>query len=567
MAFETISLGTQPAGTGGDTARTAFEKVNRNFIAADVLAAAMSQAQFDAIREQNKERYAASGWVSFGNHESGKQVNECKPGLYTALTTPNTLLIGKAGGVGGSKADHGVLHIAGVIFHLPLAYPVKLAQAPDGKTTYNKSTGVITNHATVAAAFNAQSADPINIEVVINRVDMWGFESFPQEVTPANPEIYPQGVFSDLFTSMNGIPTSDSARPVSYFGFLGKKAKKVDFFALSDAQTKKVLADPKNNLYYSDDGRLIQWVLRGREFSGAGNGNWERIDSIIGDSLKANNKLNITAQGFNDYRDPYVLYETGVNSYRSSIDVLNNKKNLGSYTVLYTSQDTAINAECYFLVCGTINRLNLGAYHPSFNPKGSGNYLVQGVNWFKWNEYHQNFPQYTDTISCFNYHLESQSGVSPGDLIDAGGSGRPDGRFYDVIYQNGQGGVCRDMRYSDCGIDSVDSQEVYQNIKNANYRGFENTKLTTALNSIDSNISVGGNFLVTEVIATNAVINATAALSGGWSGFKNAQQPTGAISSFELSLMLFLHQQHYVQLIMVHLGVYLLQHITQRTIV
>ena len=130
MAFETISLGTQPAGTGGDTARTAFEKVNRNFIAADVLAAAMSQAQFEANRNANKELYASSGWVSFGNHESGKQVNECKPGLYTALTTPNTLLIGKAGGVGGSKTDYASVHIDGVIFNLTNQFVLTLPSHP-----------------------------------------------------------------------------------------------------------------------------------------------------------------------------------------------------------------------------------------------------------------------------------------------------------------------------------------------------------------------------------------------------------------------------------------------------
>ncbi|MCT8871535.1 hypothetical protein [Shewanella xiamenensis] len=485
MAFETINLGTQPAGTGGDTARSAFEKTNRNFLAAEVLSAAMSQAQFEAIRAQNKERYAASAWVSFGNHEAGKQVNECKPGLYTSLTTPNTLLIGKAGGVGGSKTDHGVLCMAGVIFHLPLAYPIRLARAPDGKTTYNKITGVITNHATVAAAFNAQAADPVNVEVVINRVDMWGFEAFPQEVTPANPEIYPQGVFSDLFTSMNGIPTSDSARPVSYFGFLGKKAKKVDFFALSDAQKKKVLADPKNNLYYSDDGRLIQWVLRGREFSGPGNGDWNRIENTIVDALNFKGGIYVGAQGYYDVPAPSSVSE---NDIYLTTKHPNGQNEIGCFSTGKDSQ-RSINGECYFLVCGTVNRLNQGVYHPSWNNSGASKACSQdGGAAVSWNA--SNVRNIESEQSCFilptsgypflDGIIYPDSGVIGG---AGGGSGRKDNKSHNAIYSNGNGGVCRDMRYSSISLDAVDFEEALIQVKNSKYRGCEKIYFCKPFNS------------------------------------------------------------------------------------
>lgn len=448
---------------------------------------AMSQVQFEAIREQNKEKYAASAWVSFGNHESGRQVNECKPGLYTLLTTPNTLLIGTAGGVGGSKTDHGVLCIAGVIFHLPLVYPVRLAQAPDGKTTYNKSTGVITNHATVAAAFNAQAADPVNVEVVINRVDMWGFEAFPQEVTPANPEIYPQGVFSDLFSSMNGIATSDSARPVSYFGFLGKKAKKVDFFALSDAQKKKVLADPKNNLYYSDDGRLIQWVLRGREFAGAGNGDWKQINSVGENGMFADSNSRFLAQGIYEISNSIGNDGIGI-SYLGFLHTGKTKnQDLGIFSGRHASL-SAIEGECYLIVCGTVNRLNQGAYHFGFNPSGT-KFLQNkstseaGGYWYLADQYK---PQ--STADCF-----IRAYMDSGGIISQY-SGRPDGRFYDGICADGQGGICRDMRYSAYGLDAVDFAEADQRVKNGFYRGFEKLAFSKVIKSIPNN-SLNGLFL------------------------------------------------------------------------
>lgn len=436
---------------------------------------AMSQAQFEAIREQNKESYAASGWVSLGNHESGKQVNECKPGLYTSPTTPNTLLIGKAGGVGGSKNDNAVLNMAGVLFHLPVGFGVKFSNAPDGKTTYNNSTGVITNHATVAAAFNAQAADPVNVEVVTDRKDMWGFEAFQQEVTLANPEIYPQGVFSDLFTSMNGIPTSDSARPVSYFGFLGKKAKKVDFFAQSDAQKKKVLADPKNNLFYSDDGRLIQWVLRGCEFSGAGNGDWANFSSPFSTQTLAFNSTQssiVPPQGSRDIP----LNQTWINSFVGSKHLGNATPSLG----VFTANKSSGVGECYFLVCGTVNRLSQGAYHHSLNPSGTRRFTKTNIagNLFWYHSLIANIQQ----LNCF-YNpdgLVNEIGYgSSSGAISTGLSGRPDGRYYDAIYADGQGGVCRDMRYSANGIDLVDLAEADQKVKDGTYRGFERIKFTS----------------------------------------------------------------------------------------
>ncbi|MBW3514980.1 hypothetical protein KO537_09620 [Shewanella sp. NKUCC01_JLK] len=214
MAFETISLGTQPAGTGGDTARTAFEKVNRNFIAADVLAAAMSQAQFEANRNANKELYAASGWVSFGNHESGKQVNECKPGLYTALTTPNTLLIGKAGGVGGSKTDYASVHIDGVIFNFTNQFVLTLPSPPT-------------------------SAMP-------ERMDMYGVEAEKVEISAASPNAYQGG--------LRGVGAA------------------VNLFSATEQQKKDFFTQNSNTTFIGSDGKIYQWQVYKIAFAGSTDG-------------------------------------------------------------------------------------------------------------------------------------------------------------------------------------------------------------------------------------------------------------------------------------------------------
>lgn len=372
MAFETISLGTQPAGTGGDTARTAFEKVNRNFIAADVLAAAMSQAQFDAIREQNKERYAASGWVSFGNHESGKQVNECKPGLYTALTTPNTLLIGKAGGVGGSKTDYASVNIDGVVFNLTNQFVLTLPSHPTS--------------------------------VLPERMDMYGVETEKVEINAASPNAYQGG--------LRGVGAA------------------VNLFTATDQQKKDFFAQNSNTTYIGTDGKIYQWQLYAISFSGT-------TDGVPSPS----------EQGYS----------------------------LNSFGDLW------LKAGKNLLYFGNALRLNDGGYHHSFNPLGTAKF-VGDTFWYN------TATSITSKADCFNpAKLLAGSGS-----IASGKSGRPEigGRYYDAIYTDGFGGVCRDMRYSAYGIDVTNYIQADQRVKNGDYRGFDKLMFTRVLEANDSAYNV-----------------------------------------------------------------------------
>ncbi|NLQ22369.1 hypothetical protein HGO26_05685 [Shewanella sp. S-1] len=498
MAFETISLGTQPAGTGGDTARTAFEKVNRNFIAADVLAAAMSQAQFEAIRAQNNEQFAASGFVHFGQQVIANAVNE---GLTTSVTVPNNLWMGihdAASGRGGkSKTKNPLLNFAGVTFYidrLAQTYEylntIKFPQAPDGKTVYNKTTGVVTNYATAALAFAAAAADTVNLEVVTDRVDMWGFEAFLEEVNTTNPYVYPNGLIQSQATTMDGIATSASARPVTYYavfdGDTGSKGKGLNYFVLSDANKKKVLSNSNNNLYYLDDGRLVQWRLRQRTFVGPLNGDWSYYDvsTTMGNPLGfSSTTAGVRPQGISNTK-----VDTVRNQYFSSVPtnaavLRNDSLNLtGLYSVRNHSDANATNIEgkCYFLVCGTVNRLNQGAYHPSFNPSGTASWTSAqqpywACTWDNKDTRTKLSGEPTNTAGCFTGAL----GTSNGGFGNIGtksydGYNHPDKRFYDAIYADGQGGVCRDMRYSANGVDLVDYAEADQRVKNGTCRGFEN---------------------------------------------------------------------------------------------
>lgn len=358
MAFETINLGTQPAGTGGDTARSAFEKTNRNFLAVEVLSAAMSQAQFEAIRAQNKERYAASGWVSFGNHEYGKQVNECKPGLYTSLTTPNTLLIGKAGGVGGSKTDNASVHIDGVVFNLTNQFVLTLPSHPT-------------------------STQP-------ERMDMYGLESEKVEISAASPNAYQGG--------LRGVGAA------------------VNLFTATDQQKKDFFSANANTTYIGTDSKIYQWQLYKVSFAGT-------TDGVPSPS----------EQGYS----------------------------LNSFGDLW------LKAGKNLLYFGNVLRLNDGGYHPSFNPLGAAKF-VGDTFWYN------TAASITSRADCFD---PSKLLVGSGQ-ISSGKSGRPDNRYYNVIYSDGQGGVCRDMRYPAYGVDSVDFLNEIKNINNGKCRGFEWLKIT-----------------------------------------------------------------------------------------
>lgn len=493
MAFETINLGTQPTGTGGDTARSAFEKVNKNFITAEVLASSMSQAQFEAIRAQNNEEYAASGFVHFGKHINIANVyTPIKTGLYAVLSgsLPNKLLMGTNYSIneGNSKTEYAVINIAGVTYNANLENNVdeytkttiKFPQAPDGKTTYNKSTGANIVHSTTTAAFNAAGADPTNVEVVTDRVDMWGFESFLEEVSATNPYVYPSGLIQSLATTMDGIATSASNRPDTYYawfnGDTSSKGKGVNYFTLTDAQKRKVLANYKNKLYFLDDGRLVQWRLRGRSFAGAGNGDWDQVDSTIKNVLRFDSNNLIKSQGTlnaslpaNPSWSTNTLFGTSTADFGSS--------EAGVFASKYGDTSSSANGECYFLLCGTANRLNQGAYHPSFNPSGSQGWNKSDGWADKWHNGGVTTP--IDKASAFK-KATTINGVGTCFNTNTGGSlgsitsnGRPDERVYDAIYASGQGGVCRDMRYSANHTTLEKFAEADLNVKNGTYRGFE----------------------------------------------------------------------------------------------
>ncbi|EGQ9814400.1 hypothetical protein FV768_00160 [Vibrio parahaemolyticus] len=350
------------------------------------------------------------------------------------------------------------------------------------------------------------SVKPVTEEVVINRVDMFGFEYFLEEISKANPFVYPYGCIQSKLTSIEGIATKESNRPITYYsvfdGDTTSKGKGVDFWAATDDQKRALVSNPDHNIYLLDDGRLVQWRVRQRTIAGAGagNGKWFRTNPNIreangifrwADSNATVSGRRVRAQGSLDSSTAFC--ETGADGWYSPTDwvAYNDRPNKGVFSLTTQSNlGEGVNRECYFLVCGVVPRLNQGAYHPSFNPMGTrafaaasgGSSTVTGA--YFWYEFggSSTIGGVTSTLDCFRgYNNGDVHNSIAGSSLETGfigsistkPSGRSDDRLYDAIYASGQGGVI-DYRTPAKDMSSKEeASKIFQKVVNGSYRGEE----------------------------------------------------------------------------------------------
>ncbi|AOT08265.1 hypothetical protein [Pseudoalteromonas luteoviolacea] len=463
---------------------------------------AMRKVEFEALRQLNLEKYAASGFVSFGSHyHSPPFYNKTNEGLWTDLTLPNILVSGPSDygishGKSNSKAP--VIHIAGVITKIANLSSAnaeqaifKFAEAEHGARTYDTATGVSVTHSSQTIAFASETETN---KVIANRADVWGFESFLREINDEDPFVYKHGLIQSHAPDINSVATADDmVRPASYFAwFKGDETSRgrgVNWQAASESQRIRIANDPENNIYFDDaTSKFYQWCVRGRSFSGIGNGDWECLDvaNYNGFIGFRSSKSMITAQGSNSDSGA-AFTNNNVGLYAAELfDSFHDKSPMirGVYSAF---DNTNSFSECYFIVCGTINRLNSGVYHISLNPFGAA--LAADGKTFS-----ETGVSLTTTADCF----DTQKILSGSGSIASNKSGRPDGRFYDAIYASGQGGVCRDIRYSANGVSLKDFAAADLSVKAGEYHGAEKMRLT-AFSKIIEIISPDSNYTLFRI--------------------------------------------------------------------
>lgn len=452
---------------------------------------AMRKVEFEARRAANNEKFAASGFVHFGKHFGLDFVNE---GLWTNNSFVDYIVLGrKTSAAGVSKTNDPVINIAGVVSKLnSISFGsndnrIKLPPAEDGTRTYDSTTGISVNHATPAIAFASETDTN---KVVTDRVDMWGFEAFLREINDADPFVYAKGLIQSLAPTISGVTTvNDNVRPITYFawyeGYDDSRGKGVNWQTATEAQRIAIASDPENNIYFDDaTGKFYQWCIRGRSFAGLGNGDWYSLEASANEYLRITPSQLLAPQGKLDDNEISFFNRAMYIGYgNKSVSVLVKEQGVFSTRTFNDNEsgisypfDISDNGECHFLVCGTVNRLNRGVYHPSLNPLGTGLWL-RGTEdgWLYW---YQSAKKAISNISeLFTDHTEGgvadMLGGSGQGSIAFGYSGRPDGRYYDAIYASGQGGVCRDMRYSAWGLTPNDFAEADLKVKSGKYRGTE----------------------------------------------------------------------------------------------
>lgn len=478
---------------------------------------AMRKVEFEAIRAANNEKFAASGFVHKGKKLDSSNYIKVNEGFYTGNIATGDFLdnlhlgvtADSAMAIGNSKTNYATVNIAGVVTkieHLSIIHPniasnIKLPPTEDGARTYDSATGVSVKHASASIAFASETDTN---KVVTERVDLWGFEAFLREINDADPFVYNNGLIQSQAASINSVNTvNDIVRPASYFawyeGDIASRGKGVNWQTANEAQRIGIASDPNNNIFFDDEtGKFYQWCVRGRSFAGVGNGDWGDINAATNLlSLRYDLYNRVAVQGKADIPhtgNPFVD-NTGHHYYGEQASATLTKNQIGLFRPFSNTMAAygGVDGECFFFVGGTQSRLNQGAYHPSINSLGSNRFVRVGSEAAGGDAWDVTTKQYSTLADCMI--LEQDGGARANKdfgrmLYQA--SGRPDGRYYDANYPDGQGGVCRDMCFSACGIKQEDFAEADLAIKSGKYRGHENLPfvkvgtLTQVANSVFS---------------------------------------------------------------------------------
>jgi len=384
-----------------------------------------------------------------------------------------------------------------------------------GETGRGQTMGFRSSNATTATVYSFLIRK-VTTQVVTERVDMYGFEGFLEEVTVANPYVYPNGLIQAKANTMSGISTSSSNRPATYYavfdGDTSSVGKGVDFINASNSNKVKMFSNPKNNLYWIE-GKLYQWRVRQRTIAGAGNGDWQGANSATRGVFTYAVASQVQLQGKNNYKSSYISGYAGIYALASRHTKISSEDYAVFQMEEYSNGASDLHGHCYFLVCGTVPRLNQGAYHPSFNPMGTApvrNFYNQGDKpWY----HSDSVTKHADVLKESKFFLQYPVGYKTealtgyGDMA-SGKLSRPDGKFYDAIYASGQGGVI-DYRLSAWDKSSpAEAAKVDAMVKNGTYRGVEKLKFTqvTKQNRNDYAPSYGGLDVSREVLVATGDI-------------------------------------------------------------
>ncbi|WP_440055491.1 hypothetical protein ACSLBF_04945 [Pseudoalteromonas sp. T1lg65] len=338
----------------------------------------MTKAQFDALREMRKQQYAGSGFVEWGKHNFGNpNVNE---GMWQWLNPSfrNRFVLGEDASNrhhGVSKTIHpqvlvdGTLHqVYGVVHHgtqSTLIFP----PAPDGTKTYDSATGTVTQHSNAEVAFATETETN---KVITSRKDLVFLESWHEKIADKDV-VYPLGNVQYGASGYKGIGLLNNLVEQGYSAFgewdQNTKGYGAKWSTLTDAQKAIFLGEPEHNIYYDPKAKAyVQVRYRVRVVEGFGN------------SWNSAHPSKIEGAEWATYSSKRIVYAQGSSNSKTNKVFVSNV-HLQS-TITKNDNGVAEGESSTFgllsfgetkplaLPIALVQRLNQGAYHPSYNPMG-----------------------------------------------------------------------------------------------------------------------------------------------------------------------------------------------------
>ncbi|BAV80953.1 hypothetical protein [Vibrio phage RYC] len=397
-------------------------------------------------------------------------------------------------------------------------------------------------------------------EVVTARVDMFGGEFFLEEITEAQPMIYPYGMIQSKLTSLEDITTElDTTRPATYYavfeGDTSSVGMGVNFNTLTEDQKILLFSNPCHNLFLIN-GKPHQWRMRQVTISGTGNGDWLNTDvvnseNVDNSSLTWDERHYIRPQGYLDTvpfrsgtpsgaENPYYAGNNGTGGiYKSPEQGV--FQAVGTSAGARPSVEVGVGGLCYFHVWGTVPRLNQGAYHP-LNESGTTQVVRTSDNAGSYPWYDSRSYDLLNKADCFNFMSAWGAGdgkVPPKGTEGAIGqtTGRDDDRFYDSIYSEGWGGVSDDRLSAFDMSSPEEAAKIDTKVKNGSYRGKERLVRTKIEPFFNYHNTVGS---ATFTKTGGAVTDVSSGY--GWYGYRlrcDISSPENTTSGFNSSINAF----------------------------
>jgi len=197
------------ASTSAASSLTEADRAQAIADALEPIGSVIPKAVIDALREKRIRDSAGSGFVEWGKSQQYNAIASVNDGMWAAYSQANTLRMGRGhtGKAGSSRTDsprviaNGVQHVVDRVGNTSEStynnVIISFPPAPDGTKTYDSATGVVTQHASAAEAFEGQ---------ILNGDFRNGLDFWNTALVTLNPDATISMANNAYATSHTGLP-------------------------------------------------------------------------------------------------------------------------------------------------------------------------------------------------------------------------------------------------------------------------------------------------------------------------------------------------------------------------